>query len=125
MKRLTTRSWQDFRDALSTLEPFRTHGQLWGTEGAYLSTPGRLPEPWLALYRRSWRDESIDFLVYSYNTPIAWHHAPTDTWIAPLVYYSTTTSRHQNKIFAAIEAIPATPVMEINQAYDLREGTPT
>lgn len=37
--------------------------------------------------------ERPTYVVYSYNTPIAWTEG--DSWHIPDVYYSATTSRHQ------------------------------
>lgn len=41
------------------------------------------------------------YVVWSYDTPIAWHH-PGDGWVVPDERYSVTTTQHQNKIKAAI-----------------------
>ena len=41
-----------------------------------------------------------DFVVYSYNTPIAWHS--DKGWFIPEVKYSVTTSKHQNYVRRAV-----------------------
>jgi hypothetical protein len=41
-----------------------------------------------------------DFIVYSYNTPIAWHS--DKGWFIPEVKYSVTTSKHQNYVRRAV-----------------------
>lgn len=38
----------------------------------------------------------IDFIVWSYGTPIAWHHA--NGWTMPQKRYSATTSHHQGQV---------------------------
>lgn len=91
---LTTRSsFLDFRAAMNRREAFSTHGALRGVPT--LDGFGRLPDE----YRRS--ALFSDYTVYSYATPIAWHHVD-DGWVVPDVSYSVTTSRHQSKIRAAI-----------------------
>lgn len=48
---------------------------------------------------------SIDkavYVIYSYNTPIAWALSK-DAWIIPKVRYSTTTTQHQNIIQTAVD----------------------
>jgi hypothetical protein len=37
------------------------------------------------------------FVVYSYQTPIAWH-SDTYGWTAPALHYSPTTSNHQHVV---------------------------
>lgn len=38
---------------------------------------------------------NVTYLVYSYGTPIGWHHKD-EGWIIPNESYSVTTSRHQS-----------------------------
>ena len=42
----------------------------------------------------------IDYLVYSYSTPIAWHTA--EGWYVVEQKFSVTTSKHQNYVRQAI-----------------------
>ncbi len=58
--------------------------------GYHYDGTGVLPAEWRELYRAS----RIDFVVWSYVTPIAWRLAD-GTWIVPAVRYSVTTSKHQ------------------------------
>ena len=44
--------------------------------------------------------ENPDYIVYSYGTPIAWHHA--GGWSLPAIKYSVTTSKHQTLVRRAI-----------------------
>lgn len=99
-KKLTTRSmWTEFRDCLSELRPFVTHGAFKGVARPNRErsgiTYGQLP-------RQYWDDVTgADYVVYSYLTPIAWH-MPNGQWVMPDVRYSVTTSKHQSKIRTAI-----------------------
>jgi len=57
-----------------------------------------------------------DYIVYSYETPIAWHVQtlqnrdetghPHGKWMLPDVRYSATTSRHQQAIALALDGYP-------------------
>lgn len=94
---LTTRSsFYDFRVMMNRREEFHTHGALWGAPTP-LGSPssGRLPDEYRSSFLAS------DYAVYSYGTPIAWHH-PQSGWVMPEERYSVTTSRHQSKIRAAL-----------------------
>lgn len=97
--KLTTRSsWIEYSFVMRGRQPFRTYGALRSTRER--GTVGVLPEP----YRTEFLDcPSIDYVVYSYNTPIAWHSA--SGWIVPDVKYSVTTSRHQSKIEVAVHQV--------------------
>jgi hypothetical protein len=49
------------------------------------------------------REEMLNasYLVYSYQTPIAWRRGG-GSWVLNHTHYSTTTSKHQRKAFDAI-----------------------
>lgn len=93
------------RDAatyIETRQEFETHtGSLWGAYAGGnrplytggLGT-GYLPAEWRERLREA-HDRAGDglYVVYSYNTPIAWHGG--EQWTRPDVKYSATTSRHQ------------------------------
>jgi hypothetical protein len=96
MKRLTTRG-RETAEAIRDREPFTTSGALWAVPGDHGT--GRLPEPWLAQYNAAWLARELDYVVYSYATPIAWHTAAG--WTFPDVKYSPTTSHHQGVLYAA------------------------
>lgn len=53
---------------------------------------GRLPEAWRDVYYHTAND--IDYIVYSFATPIAWH-TRDGLWFVPSVTYSGYSSRHQ------------------------------
>jgi len=69
------------------------------SENGYVSY-GRLPEPFRKALLHGTLNGSVDFVIYSYATPIAWHAC--GGWIAPPVEYSKTTTQHQNVIKTAI-----------------------
>ena len=99
--KLTTRSgWWEFRDVIAKGEGFKTSGALSG--GPYkfyakLGPVGILPREYEASVR------GADYVIYSYATPIAWR--TQGQWHTPDVKYSVTTSRHQSRIFTAIDQL--------------------
>jgi hypothetical protein len=64
-----------------------------------LHTYGDLPEPYLAWIKR----ERIDYVVCSYDTPIAWHDSVSGHWVVPDVNYSLTTTQHQATVRMAVD----------------------
>jgi hypothetical protein len=88
----------DFRDTLARRESFTTSGALRGVSGPPMSRWGRLD------YEARESVSRADYVVYSYSTPIAWH-IPDVGWIENATRYSVTTSRHQSKIFTAIDQL--------------------
>jgi len=78
-------------------QPFKANSMagIYFQEGKYLHT-GRLQSDVVALLK----DHKPDFIVYSYGTPIAWHHA--NGWEIPAIRYSVTTSKHQGIVRRAV-----------------------
>lgn len=64
-----------------------------------LTNESQLPAGWAAVLR----SESVDYVVWDYATPIAWHVAGQADWVIPDVRYSKTTTRHQNLMRVATE----------------------
>jgi len=95
----TRSSWMVFRALLAERQPFHTHGALRGEAGEHHST-GRLAGDDLSSFTRT----PVDFVVYSYATPIAWHTIDGD-WTMPSTRYSVTTSCHQSAIRTAISQL--------------------
>ena len=99
--------WWKFRHPLHDRRPFKTYGELRG-----VARPEREGSAWLEDYFPSahhlWRADhgKIDYVVYSFQTPIAWHVTGVgyDEWVYPNVRYSRRTSGHQNKIRTALDA---------------------
>lgn len=104
---LTTRSpWWDFRPIVQSATPFRTHGAL----RAERQTPreyDRANLPNFGHLDRDYHDSVMgaDYVVYSYDTPIAWRSGSTGWWWIPDTRYSVTTSRHQSKIRTALHDV--------------------
>jgi hypothetical protein len=88
-----------FAELLRVGLEFRVSESLWGHSGAAMST-GWLP----GLYRDAYLAQTPVYTVYSYLTPIAWLLAD-GVWIMPMVKYSPTTTRAQNKINDAVALI--------------------
>lgn len=62
----------------------------------YVGT-GIMPESQAALLREFASKGELDYVVYSYATPIAYHAA--GQWYIPTTKYSPTTSKHQGKLW--------------------------
>jgi hypothetical protein len=65
-----------------------------GLQGAY----GRLNPEEFARFKAV--ETRVDYVVYSYGTPIAWHTA--EGWYVVEQKFSVTTSKHQNYVRRAI-----------------------
>lgn len=88
-------------------------GQLTGASnpGDVLFGLGQLPEEW----RQVFKSQNVDYVVFSYATPIAWHVTGLgewNGWVIPDVRYSVTTSRHQG--FARVALAIAGPVESLD-----------
>lgn len=82
-------AWQFIRQR----QPFQTNGALWGTRD--LTSPGRLEGIELFQFNRASDEGHIDFIVMSYNTPIAWYNKTLKRWHIVNDKFSVTTSKHQ------------------------------
>ena len=71
-------------------EPFTGSNLVGGPRG--LRGFGYLPGEW----RDVFDDDAPDYVVWSYQTPIAWHGARG--WVVPPVRYSPTTARHVSHV---------------------------
>jgi hypothetical protein len=91
--RLTTRGAATAK-AIADRTPFTTSGSMFGTRETWHGT-GMLPHWWL----QTWYEEvnHIDYVVYSYATPIAWH--TPNGWTVPDARYSITTTKHQGNLY--------------------------
>lgn len=70
----------------------------WFPAGGETVAMGKLPDEWRSNLRAG--DGSV-YVVYSYQTPIAWTFG--DGWTVPPVKYSVTTTGHQNVIKVEID----------------------
>lgn len=88
-----------FAQMLRDAKAFDTHGNLYARRellglGEYTPYDAiELDEMMAALY-----------VVYSYETPIAWL-TKSNVWVKNINYYSATTKNHQNKVFSAISLL--------------------
>lgn len=101
-------NWWGLRDWLSDLEPFSNrsgtfHGGEWVSDaGRLYQDPTRLAE-----YKERGYAGQIDYVVYSYSTPIAWHDKELG-WIDPGHSYSKTTAgKHYGPTATAISQLGA------------------
>jgi hypothetical protein len=89
-------------EAMRNREPFRnSNGSLRGEpmqrQAGSLIHSGRMPETHARDLAAS---VAVDYVVWSYATPIAWHSR--DGWHVPATSYSVTTSQHQGTVRVAV-----------------------
>lgn len=106
---------------IARLESFTTHGNMHGahvTPGfAWLGDGG-----WLrGTARDRWRAdrETIDYIVYSYSTPILWHAA--DGWVRIGHSFSQASSKHQGRAAMYSYAGDGTYWPHLPEGFDTRE----
>lgn len=104
MKRVSNR---DATPLIAKREPFTNQTRLPNTPrsrpGSFrgvrqYGTRGHLPEKFVLPSLTE-----ADYVVYSYDTPLAWHHQ--DTWHYASVAYSPTTSAHQHVVRMALRDV--------------------
>lgn len=99
MGKLRTDDVDGMARAMGAGEPFETNGKLWGRPGSASGWGlGRLPEDW-----HEDAGEAV-YVVFSHATPIAWQYSDGD-WACPEVSHSVSTSRHQNRVRAAMKML--------------------
>jgi hypothetical protein len=86
---------------------FRTSSALTVESGAHGA--GRLPAASLAAFGTDQAHRTIDYVVYSYATPIAWHTAE-DGWAVVTDKFSPTTTNHQHLVRMALRRQLVRPV---------------
>jgi hypothetical protein len=86
------------RKAVAALQPFRI-GNVSGQ--TYLGDIGRLPEEHAVMLRTQARSGMVQYVLYSYSTPMAWLLEGGE-WVQPPVKYSVTTSGHQSVFAGAV-----------------------
>lgn len=104
---ITTRRFVVIAKHLANREAFRTHGAMrsesvnGGQDAAWMFARGygRLPQDWARTLTA--RRGVITYVIYSYQTPIAWRDSECG-WVVPDERYSQTTSVHQGRIRAAL-----------------------
>lgn len=96
MKRLTTRG-PATAEAIRDRVPFTTSGALRAVakgDSGFWNT-GRLSAAEYEMYHTT--VDTMDYVVFSYNTPIAWHSAAG--WHKVAQRFSVTTSKHQGNLY--------------------------
>ena len=93
--------WWGLRKIIAERKPFKNSTDSFRGAVGPAWWIGRLPELW----RKSATDESVDYTIYSYSTPIAWHNSETGEWVSPPIKYSVTTSGHQGIVWAALSQL--------------------
>lgn len=94
--RTTTRNASTIAHAIRQGEDFTTSGALRGEAFPLFIGTGRMPDSDAAQLRAA----RIDYVVYSYGTPIAYR--ANGEWVTPDAKYSVTTSKHQGTIRYAL-----------------------
>lgn len=111
MRRLTTRGIRT-ATAIRDREDFRTSGALMAESTGRLGSwdSGRLSGADLDAFRLDC--QAIDYCVWSYSTPIAWHVTGpnTDRWHVVAQRFSPTTTKHQGNLYLIPREAEATTV---------------
>lgn len=102
-------SWTTLRDLIKSGHEFHNNGKTfrgvrWDADHASLPGKGKMPESEYSKLELMHRLRGIDYVVFSYWTPIA-YRLSNGVWITPTVKYSNTTSQHQGKINTAAHAL--------------------
>lgn len=99
------------RNAIRQREPFQTSGALRAAAGIDTGW-GRL---WGEAQERFIADRaSIDYVVVSYDTPIAWH-TTAGIWVVVRQRFSVTTGTHQSAVQAALNGrLASGPIWQID-----------
>lgn len=103
--RTTTRNSATIARAIRQDEDFTTSGALWGEArpDAFIPT-GRMLDSDAARLHTVESLMVIDYVVYSYGTPIAYRYGQ-GKWCMPDAKYSVTTSKHQGTIRYALTQV--------------------
>lgn len=105
-----TDGWWKLADIIARRDSFTNstksfRGTAWLSSYGRDAAIGRLPQEWVERFRADLFGDGIrpamDYIIYSYQTPIAWH-TPATGWTVPDVAYSRTTSGHQRIIRAVV-----------------------
>jgi hypothetical protein len=102
--------WWELRDILLQREDFQNstkqlRGERWDRDRRRSSPdPGRMSESARGALRYDHDNHGVDYVIYSYYTPIAWHAG--NVWRVPDDKYSVTTTQHQNQVKTAISQLP-------------------
>ena len=101
--RTTTRNASTIAHAIRQGEDFTTSGALKGVSDPYWIESGRMSVADSNAMRAA-QNVGIDYVVYSYGTPIAYRYG-AGKWRVPGAKYSVTTSKHQSTIRYALGSV--------------------
>ena len=99
--RTTTRNATMIARAFKNGEDFTTSGALKGVANPLWVYPGRMSNSDGAAAHAAHYLIGIDYVIYSYDTPIA-YRTNDGKWAIPDAKYSVTTSKHQSTIRYAV-----------------------
>lgn len=103
-ERLTTRNPGPIAKKLLARESFNTNGALKGVAKPSWFDHGKISVRDFCTLQSDKQAYGIDYVIYSYDTPIAWlFNKNGGSWAMPDAKYSVTTSKHQTTIRAAIK----------------------
>lgn len=100
-EKLSTRKPGPIAKKLLARESFRTNGALKGVAKPEWFDHGKMSVKDYGYLRSDQDFYGIDYVIYSYTTPIAWLRGD-GSWFMPEAGYSVTTKRHKATIRAAI-----------------------
>lgn len=100
-EKLSTRNPGPIAKKLLARESFRTNGELKGVAKPEWIDFGKISVTDYGFLHGDRYNYGIDYVIYSYSTPIAWLRGDGE-WAMPAADYSATTGRHKATIRAAI-----------------------
>lgn len=98
--------WWNFIAPLRHGIDFETSGKFYGRASNFDSATGRMGMASIEemeAYKEAFYADTLEYVVYSYATPIAWKIS--GVWTVTKCSYSNTTKRHINKIALAVEKV--------------------
>lgn len=101
MIRTTTRNATMIARAIKGMEDFTTSGALEGIANPRWVNSGRMSDSDSTTLCAARDNIGIDYVIYSYATPIA-YRTHDGEWTIPGAKYSVTTSKHQSTIRYAV-----------------------
>jgi len=114
----TRDNYQVYADQLFARQSFDAGVNVRGrkVEDAAGIDTGRMPLPWAETFRD--QEMEIKFIVWSYDTPIAWL-LDTGEWVVPQHDYSPTTTKHLGTVRRAIASLGDTAHYTMGTLYDV------
>ena len=97
----TTRNATMIARAIKGMEDFKTSGALKGVASPWWVDSGYMRDSDSAAMYSARDNIGIDYVIYSYATPIA-YRTNNGEWTIPDAKYSVTTSKHQSTIRYAL-----------------------